>query len=351
MLAERRIARERRQAEFQNRQDAARNNVMNYVNNEEPQPEESQDQPPNEPNLPLESRDRIIENLSPGWSIPIIVESDNRRNVIPMVWGLIPNYEDISQKPNHFKLFNKRIETLSSKGYFRKLVETRRCVVVLDGFYEWKKVNGVKNPYYVSIKDRPLLCAGIYEYSKKLNENNEVITFPTFSMITGEPSKKFSSVHNREPALLTEDQMKLWLDSRSDVDMLIQLLVDCAKREESETYGSIEYHQVTSKMSVTKYQEADCSLPLSKSEILAAATAPTVKKEKTNVKKESTDIKTEEEETSHSLPTSPVKGSSSGTGKRSAPSTPSESNKLTKYFKSVPKSPPPASASDVVDLT
>ena len=144
------------------------------------------------------------ENITPGNRLPIIVNdvitindhntdnngdsavSNNSGNnsykstvsVIVMFWGLIPSYTTHTQsvhnnnnfKPNFYNLFNKRIESFFSMGYFQNLLmmKEHRCVAVIDGFYEWKDIGGKKQPHYVYFEDnqgnkQPMKIAAIAE--------------------------------------------------------------------------------------------------------------------------------------------------------------------------------------------
>jgi putative SOS response-associated peptidase YedK len=205
-----------------------------------------------------------IENLSPGMLCPVLVQNNNLVEITMMTWGLIPAYTAVSHKPNHFTLFNKRIESLTKSGYYKKLVETNRCVVILDGFFEWKTVIGSKHkqPYYCCFRHKPLQIAGIFEFSKKLDGNDDVTNFATFSILTGEPSSKFSALHNREPVLLTDEQAMRWLDLSQNVDTLLTELVANPTDPQLDLNSDLQFYPVTPKMSSAQYQGSDCALPL-----------------------------------------------------------------------------------------
>ncbi len=201
------------------------------------------------------------ENLSPGMSCPVLVNEDSEVKFAMMTWGLIPIYTDTTVKPDHYKLFNKRIDTLLNPGYFRKIAESKRCVVVLDGFYEWKGPAGKKQPYYVCMKETPLQIAGIYEISKRIDSSNELEWFLTFSILTGEPSVTFSALHNREPVLLTDEQATRWLAPAENLDNLLKELSENPTRSELGINRSVDFFPVTQRMTNPRYREADCSRP------------------------------------------------------------------------------------------
>jgi putative SOS response-associated peptidase YedK len=205
-----------------------------------------------------------VENLSPGMLCPLLVQKNDVIEINMMTWGLIPAYTVVSHKPDHFALFNKRIDTLSKPGYFRKLVERNRCVVILDGFFEWKAFIGskYKQPYYCCFGDNPLQIAGIFEISKKIDLNDAVIDFATFSILTGEPSSKFSALHNREPVLLTHEQVIRWLDLSQNVDTLLADLTCNPLNSQLDLNTDLQFYPVTPKMSAPHYQGSDCAVHL-----------------------------------------------------------------------------------------
>lgn len=91
-------------------------------------------------------------NLAPGAWTPIIRRSRDASQVEiqTMRWGLVPSYTKPHEKPDPWRLFNARSETVSEKPAFRRLVPTKRCLVLLDGFYEWKaEGKSGKQPYFV----------------------------------------------------------------------------------------------------------------------------------------------------------------------------------------------------------
>lgn len=72
-----------------------------------------------------------------------------------MKWGLVPSYTKRDVKPDYFRMFNARSETVAEKSAFRRLVNSKRCVVMLDGFYEWAKDSkGEKQPYFIHFQDK-----------------------------------------------------------------------------------------------------------------------------------------------------------------------------------------------------
>lgn len=139
--------------------------------------------------------------------LPIILED----RVLELgKWGLIPSWVRECKKSEEIVKYtlNARIETLTEKPSFKGSVDKGRIVVLLDGFYEWKHIDGKKIPYYVSDKNRkPLLAAGLVSAWNGIN---------TFSIITTKAQGLMREVHNtklRMPFFLNKGNMDNWLDS------------------------------------------------------------------------------------------------------------------------------------------
>lgn len=222
----------------------------------------------NHPDVPPLNDDtdpaKVIENVSPGFVVPTVRFDGENFVEEEMVWGLIPIF-NMNEKPDHYRLFNKRIESFSNDNqYFNRLVQSKRCVVVFDGFYEWKMIAGKKQPYYIHLKDQPIQMAAIYEdfrhdfsnpYLEKVSKS--------FSIITGTPCQKFQDVHNRQPIFLSDDQALQWLNPEASGLALLEILEKNSSNQSFEVNKSISFHPVHQRMTDPKYQNADCSRPFS----------------------------------------------------------------------------------------
>lgn len=192
-------------------------------------------------------------------------EYGSQFRVEPMVWGIIPTYLDPPSANDHYRMFNKRIESLERgeiAPYFKTVLQTKRCVAIFDGFYEWKIIAGKKHPHYVSLSSgEPMKMAGIYEDSRIFDPKTySVRPARTFSIITGEPCARFT-LHNRQPVFLTDDQVRRWLDCPADE--VFTLLSEIGKNHtnpELPFNRTIQFHPVTPKVTNAWYQEPDCSV-------------------------------------------------------------------------------------------
>jgi len=134
----------------------------------------------------------------------------NKLNI--MRWGLIPFWA--KDEKIGYKLINARAETVFDKPTWKKPVLKQRCLVPTNGFYEWKKEEDGKQPYYIGLKDRSLFAfAGVYD-SWTNKTTGEIVD--TFSILTTEPNKEMSKIHVRMPVILRRDAENEWLDPTRD---------------------------------------------------------------------------------------------------------------------------------------
>lgn len=133
-------------------------------------------------------------------------------------WGLIPYWaKDTSGAA---RLINARMEGIESKPSFRTPIKKRRCLVVVDSFYEWKRLASQKIPYRIKMKDdRLMVMAGIWD---SWTDGKNIIK--SFSIITTEPNEEMKVVHNRVPVILeNKESWQEWLSDQSMEDVLQML--------------------------------------------------------------------------------------------------------------------------------
>lgn len=162
-------------------------------------------------------------NLAPTQWHPVITQQDPQHYQY-FKWGLIPSWSKDHRIGS--KLINARVEGLIEKPFFKSALKDRRCIVPLDGFYEWKVIaNKVKKPYRIRFKDDSIFfVAGLYDQWK--NEKAEIIH--SFTIITQKPNPYLSSIHDRMPAILQREQESLWLDPLISLEQSLQLITPLA---------------------------------------------------------------------------------------------------------------------------
>jgi putative SOS response-associated peptidase YedK len=199
--------------------------------------------------------------MAPGQSFPLLYcDRKGMRSLSVMKWGLVPRFLPPGTKHDHFQMFNARIETVESKPSFRNLVKNQRCVVMLNGFFEWKSMAlGKKQPHYICRRDgEPLKIACVYEVRDGDDEGGEPLV--TFSMVTRPSGVDLQSIHDREPVFLSDSEVEQWIDNSSPPPPhLLQLPSATYHTESSQT---LVHFPVNSRVTSMGYQEEDVCVPV-----------------------------------------------------------------------------------------
>lgn len=167
-------------------------------------------------------------NVAPTRDVPVIRVREDDRHLDYLRWGLVPRWAKDLRIGS--KMINARAETVATKNSFRSAFKRRRCIVVADGFYEWKRfeVEGskkpLKQPMFIQRDDGdPLAFAGLYERWTDAEDLREI---HTCTIITTTPNDMMSEIHNRMPVLLAPTHWEEWLDpEHQEAEDLQRLLV------------------------------------------------------------------------------------------------------------------------------
>lgn len=160
-------------------------------------------------------------NISPGMTAPIVlVGKDNQKMITELKWGLIPPWADDSNIG--YKMINARSETVAEKRSFSAPFQRKRCIIPVNGFYEWRKFGSTKLPFYITVNSCNLFgFAGIFE---KWKSPDGTVT-PTFSILTTEANTLLKPLHERMPVILDPQEYNVWLDnSEYDEQLLMGML-------------------------------------------------------------------------------------------------------------------------------
>jgi putative SOS response-associated peptidase YedK len=150
--------------------------------------------------------DRPRFNLAPTQLMPV-VPNDGQRMLDAYRWGLIPSWAKDVSIGN--KLINARGETVAEKPSFRSAFKRKRCLLLIDGFYEWKQSTKPKTPFFFHRKDRkPFALAGLWE-EWRAPDTGEVVR--TCALITTGPNAVMAPLHDRMPVILSPGGQELWL--------------------------------------------------------------------------------------------------------------------------------------------
>jgi len=161
-------------------------------------------------------------NVAPGQDVGVIRQDATQpiRSFSLMRWGLVPRW---AKDPKvGYKMVNARAETVSQKPAFREPLQSRRCLIPADGFYEWAKQGKAKVPFCFALANHTIFAfAGIWDRW----QNPQGAQLQTCSIITTSANPLVSGIHDRMPVILERTSYDLWLDPGfRKVEPLLDLL-------------------------------------------------------------------------------------------------------------------------------
>ena len=145
----------------------------------------------------IQVEDNENYNAHPYQKLPVIKKYINGNTLENLTWGIIPSW---SKKKDFKPLTNARLETIDEKISFKKLIKVSRCIAIADGFYEWKREDKIKTPFYFQRVDKKLI------YFAAIFENEQ------FCLITEQASSNINEIHHRQPVILNENDVNKYLN-------------------------------------------------------------------------------------------------------------------------------------------
>lgn len=167
-------------------------------------------------------------NVAPTQPV-VVVANTGERKAEWMNWGLIPFW---AKDPSiGSRMINARAETIQEKPAFKNAFTKRRCLILADGFYEWKKgagPGGRSQPYYFRLADgKPFAFAGLWEFWRgpegAQSQGKEADGIRSCTIITTEANELVKPIHDRMPVILSGDDLWAWLGEEPQ-DELLSLL-------------------------------------------------------------------------------------------------------------------------------
>ena len=158
-------------------------------------------------------------NIAPTQLVAAVRSLDGPKELVMLRWGLVPPWA--TELSIGSRMINARSETVATKPSFKKAFQSRRCLVVADGFYEWQKTDDKKQPFFIRLKsDQPFGFAGLWERNDRTGQPVETCT-----IITTTANEMMVPLHERMPVIIPTEQYDLWLDPKvEDVTQLERLL-------------------------------------------------------------------------------------------------------------------------------
>jgi len=167
---------------------------------------------------------RARYNIAPSQDIAVVRSLGQGERALGMLrWGLIPGWaKDLRIG---YRMINARAETVAEKPAFRNAFRQRRCLIPADGFYEWQRRDGAKQPWYFHRRDEALFAfAGLWEHWDRAGELVESCT-----IITTRANRLMAPVHERMPVILGPDDYLSWMETpATEAGSLLPLLEPCA---------------------------------------------------------------------------------------------------------------------------
>lgn len=203
-------------------------------------------------------------NLAPTQDALVAVQASGDVRLEAMRWGLIPPWA--RDKSIGAKLANARAETIDEKPSFRQPFRRRRCLLPVDGYYEWESRPSGKQPVYYSMRDGDLFClAGLWETWTTPEQTDEpelpglgqaqAETLCTFTVITTTPNRLAKRVHDRMPVIVHPADYGNWLSPESKAADLKRLLRPFDDEPMQE-------HYVTPLMNNPRFEAPACIEPI-----------------------------------------------------------------------------------------
>ena len=160
-------------------------------------------------------------NVAPTQEVLAVRQAANGadRELVALRWGLVPHWS--KDLKIGYKLINARAETVASTPAFRSAFKSRRCLVPADGYYEWRKVEKAKQPYFFHRHDdRPFAFAGLWEHWE--SPDGELVDSCT--IVTTDANDLAYPIHDRMPVIIDPADFGLWLNRGGDLKQCQALL-------------------------------------------------------------------------------------------------------------------------------
>ncbi|MCP2033861.1 putative SOS response-associated peptidase YedK [Planomicrobium sp. HSC-17F08] len=170
-------------------------------------------------------------NVAPSQQVVAVVNDGKKNRLGFLKWGLVPPWA--KDEKIGYKMINARSETAAEKPSFRNAFKKKRCLVVADSFYEWKRTDDGKTPMRIKLKSgEPFAFAALWESWK----SPEGKTVNTCSILTTKANELMGTIHDRMPVILTKEAEKIWLDPNVQVAEELGRLLQPFDSNELEAY-------------------------------------------------------------------------------------------------------------------
>jgi putative SOS response-associated peptidase YedK len=168
-------------------------------------------------------------NVAPTTTITSVVkrhaepDDESTRRLRTMRWGLIPPWvkagADGSPETKGPLLINARAETVTTSAAFRASAKAKRCLIPMDGWYEWRGEKGAKTPFYMHGADgEPLFTAGLWSTWRPKDSARDAPPLVSCTIITTDSAGPLTEIHDRMPLSISQRDWDRWLDPDAPID-------------------------------------------------------------------------------------------------------------------------------------
>jgi len=191
-------------------------------------------------------------NVAPSQEILAIARYESENWLVKFHWGLVPFWAKDIRIGN--RLINARSESIAEKPSFRDAFKKRRCLIIADGFYEWKGEKGRKQPMFITSPDhKPFAFAGLWETWKKDDQDS---TYKSCTIITTQASESIRDIHHRMPVIIKPPSYEAWLDpGNQDLGELDRIL-------KNEVVTELVSYPVSKQVNSTRHNDPSCIEPV-----------------------------------------------------------------------------------------
>lgn len=189
-------------------------------------------------------------NIAPSQPIAAITQQEDGRHLDLYRWGLVPMW---AKEIGRFSTINARAETIDTKPAFRGPFRHHRCLIPVDGYYEWQQYDAThKQPWYYHATDNePMAFAGLFDIWT--SPEGDQLRSATIIVTTANATTK--EIHDRMPVILQPEDWQAWLSADTPKKELLGLL-------QPATDGVLEVHPVSILVNNPTHDDASCIEPI-----------------------------------------------------------------------------------------
>jgi len=189
-------------------------------------------------------------NIAPSQHVTAVIRGERGNKMGNLRWGFVPSWaKDASAG---IKMINARVETVAIKPSFKNALRKQRCLIIADGFYEWKQeVGKKKRPFCITLREKqPFAFAGLWSIWAKDGER-----LATCTILTTEANTLMSKLHHRMPVILSKAAEDSWLDPHTDQQTLLNLLEQYPPEQ-------MVHYEVSAAVNSAKNESKDLLIPV-----------------------------------------------------------------------------------------